>query len=210
MTRPERPGFGGGARPGRRPAVVVVDMSCGFTDPSSPLACDLDNVVEAIAGVLELARSTGHPVIYTTVAYGEAGLRTARAFLEKVPALATLAAGSPWTAIDPRLAPADGEPVVTKLWASAFFGTPLASLLVSAEIDTLVVTGASTSGCVRATAVDSLQHGYRTLVPRECVGDRDASAHDSNLRDLQTKYAQVVATDDVLNYLSDPVDLAKA
>jgi maleamate amidohydrolase len=185
-------GFGGAVRLGSRPAVVVVDMSRGFTDPASPLACDLEAVVAAIAELLAVARAAGHPVIYTTVAYGAADRATAAAFIDKVPALLALEQGSALTEIDPRLAPAPGDPVLTKLYASAFFGTPLASLLVAARVDTLLVTGASTSGCVRATAVDALQHGYPTVVPRQCVGDRDPSAHEANLFDLAAKYAEVV------------------
>ena len=110
-----------------------------------------------------------------------------------------LEAGNRWTEIDPRIAPGADEPVLTKLWASAFHGTPLASFLTTQGCDSVVVTGASTSGCVRATAVDALQHGYRVLVPRDAVGDRNAAAHEANLYDIDTKYGDVVTTDDVLS-----------
>ena len=106
---------------------MVVDVNRGFTDPSSPLVCDLDGVVAAIAELLGAFRASGLPVVYTTVAYDEAGKRAAAVFVEKVPALLTLEAGSGWEAIDPRIAPAPGEPVLTKLWASAFHGTPFAT-----------------------------------------------------------------------------------
>jgi nicotinamidase-related amidase len=163
--------------------------------------CDLDEVVAAIASLLRETREAGFPVIYTTVAYGEADKQVARAFIEKVPALLTLEAGSRWVEIDPRIAPRPREPVLTKLFASAFFGTPLQALLTAAGVDTLIVTGASTSGCVRATVVDALQHGFRPVVPREAVGDRNPAAHEANLYDLDTKYADVVSMDEVVAYL---------
>lgn len=194
-------GFGGSARLGSRPALIVVDMSRGFTDPASPLACDLESVVAAIAELLAVARASRHPVIYTTVAYSDADRATAAAFIDKVPALLALEQGSTLIEIDPRIAPVPGEPVLTKLYASAFFGTPLASLLVAARVDTLLVTGASTSGCVRATAVDAVQHGYPTVVPRQCVGDRNPAAHDANLFDLAAKYAEVVDADAASRFL---------
>jgi maleamate amidohydrolase len=187
------PGFHGhGGGIGERPALVVVDMSVGFTDPESQLACELEDVVDAVGLLLAAARRAGVPVVYTTVAYDEEGKRRAAAFLEKVPALLTLEAGSRWVEIDPRLAPLPGEPVLRKLHASAFFETELAELLAATERDSLIVTGASTSGCVRATAVDALQHGYRTVVPREAVGDRNPDAHAANLYDIDAKYGDVV------------------
>ena len=196
-------GFHGRAGFGGRPALIVVDMSVGFTDEASPLHCDLESVVAAIGRLAESCRAAGLPVVYTTVAYGEADRETAAVFIEKVPALLVLEPGSQWVEIDPRIAPAEGEPVLSKYFASAFFGTTLASLLASAGCDTVVVTGASTSGCVRATALDALQHGYRVVVPREAVGDRNPAAHEANLYDLDTKYADVVALDEVLAYVDE-------
>jgi maleamate amidohydrolase len=195
------PGFHGRVGFGERPALVVVDMNVGFTDPSSPLACPLDRVVVVIKELLRQSRAAGVPVLYTTVAYDEEGRRAAAAFIDKVPALLTLEAGSRWVEIDPRLAPLPGEPVLTKRFASAFFGTELASLLAAAGRDCLIVTGASTSGCVRATALDALQHGYRPLVPREAVGDRNPDAHEANLYDIDAKYGDVVSAEETLAYL---------
>jgi maleamate amidohydrolase len=194
-------GFHGRAGLGSRPALVVVDVNRGFTDPASPLVCDLDDVVVAIARLLDAFRSSGLPVAFTTVAYDEMGKRAAGVFIAKVPALLTLQSGSEWVEIDPRVAPAHDEPVFTKLWASAFFGTAFGSWLATESCDSLVVTGASTSGCVRATAVDALQHGYRAIVPREAVGDRNTSAHDANLYDIDTKYGDVVSLDDTLAWI---------
>ena len=177
---------------------MVVDVNRGFTDPASPLVCDLDGVVGAIRRLLDGFRAAELPVAFTTVAYDDAGKQAAAVFIDKVPALLTLEAGSHWTEIDPRIAPTGDEPVMTKLWASAFHGTPFASFLTARGCDSLVVTGASTSGCIRATAVDALQHGYRVLVPRDAVGDRNPAAHEANLYDIDTKYGDVVSTDDVL------------
>jgi nicotinamidase-related amidase len=196
-------GFHGRAGLGTRPALLVVDMSLGFTDPDSPLACDLEEVVGAVERLLRVGRAAGLPVVYTTVAYDEGGKQAAAAFIDKVPALLTLEAGTGWVEIDPRIAPQADEPVLTKLFASAFFGTTLASLLVAAGCDSVIVTGASTSGCVRATVVDALQHGYRPLVPREAVGDRNPEAHEANLYDIDAKYGDVVSLDEAVDYLEE-------
>jgi len=197
-------GFHGRSGVGERPALIVVDVNLGFTDPASPLVCDLDAVVGAIARLLDAARRAPIPVFFTTVAYDDAGKEAAAVFIEKVPALLTLEVGSRWTEIDPRIAPLPGEPVLTKLFASAFFGTPLAAILEEAGCDSVAVTGASTSGCVRATVVDALQHGYRTVVPREAVGDRNPAAHEANLYDIDTKYGDVVSLDEALGYFATP------
>jgi nicotinamidase-related amidase len=196
-------GFHGRAGFGERPALVVVDVNRGFTDPSSPLVCDLDGCVAAIARLLGAFRGAGLPVVFTTVCYDDFGKQAAAVFIEKVPALLVLEPGSDWVEIDSRIAPVEGEPVLSKYFASAFFGTTLASLLASAGCDTVVVTGASTSGCVRATALDAMQHGYRVIVPREAVGDRNAAAHEANLYDLDTKYADVVSVDEALAYVDE-------
>jgi nicotinamidase-related amidase len=194
-------GFHGRAGFGKRPALLVIDMSVGFTDPESPLHCDLEPVVAAIEQLLAAARASRFPVFYTTVAYDSAGKERAAVFIDKVPALLTLEAGSRWVEIDPRLEPQAGEPVVKKLFASAFYGTALASMLAAQQVDGVIVTGASTSGCVRATAVDALQHGYRVVVPREAVGDRNAAAHEANLYDIDAKYGDVLPLDEVLVHL---------
>ena len=196
-------GFHGRAGFGTRPALVVVDVNVGFTDPESPLVCDLESVVGAIRRLLAEARRAGIPIVFTTVSYDEGDRRTAAAFIEKIPALLTLEAGSRWVEIDPRIAPEEGEPVLNKLFASAFFGTALSSLLTANGCDSLIVTGASTSGCVRATVVDAIQHGYRPIVPREAVGDRNPDAHAANLYDIDTKYGDVVSLDEVLGHLEE-------
>jgi nicotinamidase-related amidase len=195
-------GFGGRQGPGVRPALLVIDMTLGFTDPDAPLHCDLEDAVAAIARLLATARERGLPVVFTTVSYGQGERAAAAAFVAKVPALLSLAEGSRHTEIDPRIAPLPDEPVLNKLFASAFFGTPLQSLLAAHGCDSVVVTGASTSGCVRATAVDVLQHGYRLVVPREAVGDRDPAAHAQALHDVDAKYGDVVSLDEALAWLA--------
>jgi maleamate amidohydrolase len=201
MSR-QHQGFGqraGGV--GRRPALVIIDMNNGFTDPASPLVCELDDTIEAIRKLLDAARRAEAPVIYTTVSYSEGDKAVAKTFIDKVPVLLTLAAGSRWVEIDDRIAPRPSEPVLNKLFASAFFGTPFASLLASHGCDSVIVTGASTSGCVRATAVDVLQYGYRPVVPREAVGDRNPAAHEAALYDIDLKYGDVVSLDECLEAL---------
>ena len=194
-------GFHGRAGFGLRPALLVIDVNVGFTDPESPLACDLEGVVVAIQRLLGEARAAGLPVVYTTVSYDKGDRLAAAAFIDKIPALLTLEAGSRWVEIDPRIAPLPDEPVLNKLFASAFFGTPLSSLLTAAGCDGVIVTGASTSGCVRATVVDALQNGFRPVVPREAVGDRNPAAHEANLYDIDTKYGDVVSLDEVVAHL---------
>lgn len=191
----ERGGFGGS------PALAVIDMTLGFTDPESALACDLEGPVREIARLLEAAREASVPVVFTTVAYRESDKLTAAAFIDKVPALLTLKAGTRWAQVDPRISPREEEPVLNKLFASGFFGTGLSSALTAAGVDTLIVTGASTSGCVRASVVDALQYGFRPVVPREAVGDRDEAAHTANLHDIDAKYGDVVPVEECLEYL---------
>ncbi len=196
-------GFGERGGFGHRPALIVVDMTLGFTDPESPLGSDLDGPVEAIQKLLEAARQAEIPVVFTTVAYRESDKLTAAAFIDKVPVLLTLEAGSRWAKIDPRIAPRTEEPILNKLFASGFFGTGLSSLLTAAGVDTLIVTGASTSGCVRATVVDALQYGFRPVVPREAVGERNPDAHKANLYDVDSKYGDVVSVEEILEYLDE-------
>jgi maleamate amidohydrolase len=188
-------GFGGRQGAGSTPAVVVVDFIEGFTNPESRLACDADAAVESTARLLDAARAASVPIVFTTVCYSDDDLESAAMFVAKAPALATLRPGSPWTEVDARLGRRPEEPVLVKLFASAFFGTGLDELLREAGCDTVIVTGASTSGCVRATAVDALQYGYRVLVPRDAVADRAVDAHTGSLLDIDAKYGDVVSID---------------
>lgn len=194
---------------GSRPAVLVVDFSCGFTDPECGLGSDLTAEVEATRGLLDAARAKGLLVVFTTIGF-EPGLKDGGLWMQKVPALADLQLGGRWVEIDPRLERREDEPVVLKKGASGFFGTNLASILISQDVDSVVLCGATTSGCIRATAVDLLQYGWPTLVPRECVGDRARAPHDSNLFDIQAKYADVVGVEEALDYLQRVPDRAGA
>ncbi len=185
----------------QRYALVLVDLSLGFTDPAlSPLAAQCTAVVEANQRLLTAFRQRGWPVFFTTVAYDSPS--QAHVFRSKVPALDVLQAGSPLVAIDPRLQPKGEEPVLVKHWASAFFGTDLAQRIRAAGADGVMVTGLTTSGCVRATVLDALQNELCVLVPEEAVGDRDAEAHRANLRDMQIKYADVVSLEHCLALLA--------
>lgn len=197
----ERAGFGRSLQRGMRPAIVVVDFSNGFTDPAQPTGADMGDAVLATARVLEQARASELPVVFTTIAYDPAQVE-GLVWPRKVPGLAALTVGSPLVELDARLAVRSDEHVVVKAGASAFFGTPLATYLSSVHVDTVIVTGATTSGCVRATVVDAVQYGYPVLVPRECVADRATAPHEANLFDIQEKYGDVVAEIDVLRYLA--------
>lgn len=186
---------------GRKPAVLVVDFIRAYTAPDSPLYAPA--VVDAVGqttGLLELARRQGVLVIYTQVYYSREGLEGG-VFVRKVPVLRTLVAGEPLAEIAPELQPDPADVVIVKHYASAFFGTALASLLTSQGVDTLILTGCSTSGCIRATAVDGMQHGFRVIVPRECVGDRHPGPHEANLFDIDSKYGDVVGVGEVVEYL---------
>jgi len=185
---------------GSRPAVLVVDFSCGFTDPECTLGADMSAEVEATRRLLDAVRARGLPVIFTTIGY-EPSLKDGGLWLQKVPSLGDLQIGGRWVEIDPRLEPRTDETIVLKKGASAFFGTNLPAILVSQSVDSVILCGATTSGCVRATAIDLLQYGYPTLVPRECVGDRAQAPHEANLFDIDAKYADVVPLDDVLDYV---------
>jgi maleamate amidohydrolase len=196
----ERARLGQSITPGSRPAVLVVDFSRGFTDPGSTMGSDLTGEVEATKRLLDAARAKGIPVVFTTIGF-ESNLKDGSLWLQKAPGLAELQVGGKWVEIDPRLERGEDEVVILKKGASAFFGTNLPSILVSQGVDTIVLCGATTSGCIRATAVDLLQYGYPTLVPRECVGDRAQAPHEANLIDIQAKYADVVPIEDALSYL---------
>lgn len=196
-------GFGGSLQPGRRPALIVVDFVMAYLQPGSPLYAGVERTRDDCALLLQAARSAGIPVLHTNVRY-QAGGRDGGIFFRKLPALACFVDGAdPALArFDPALEPLPGEPVITKQYASAFFGTTLASTLTALGVDTLLIAGVSTSGCIRATALDACQHGFIPLVVREAVGDRHPAPHEANLFDLQAKYAEVVGLAAVQRYLA--------
>jgi nicotinamidase-related amidase len=189
---------------GARPALLVVDFVKAYTTPGSPLyaAPGVPDAVHASVPLLQAARARGIPVIFTTVSYAPDG-RDGGWFVRKVPALLHLTADSPLAQIVDELAPQPGELVVNKKYASAFFGTHIAATLTAQGVDTVIIVGCSTSGCVRASAVDGMQYGFRVIVPRECVGDRAPGPHEANLFDINGKYGDVVPLDEVLRYLDE-------
>jgi maleamate amidohydrolase len=181
---------------GDRPALLVVDMIKGFTDPACPLGCDCPEVVAANGQLLDEFRRRGLPIIFTTVVYHSAD--QARVFRARIEALNVLTPDSGWVGVDERLARLPEEPLLEKQWASAFHKTDLDAQLRELGVDSLVVTGLTTSGCVRASVVDGLQYDYRVVVPAEAVGDRNPQAHEANLFDMHAKYADVMSVDEVI------------
>lgn len=195
-------GFGLKIGYGEDPALIVIDLVQGFTNPDLPLGADLSSQLAETRRLLDAARSAKIPVYYTTVAYEERDVSDAGIWAKKMAGIMTLRAGMPEVEVDPSLGRQPSEPLISKKYASAFFGTDLLSRLNSLRVDTLIVAGCTTSGCVRATAVDAVQNGFRPIVVQEAVGDRSQSAHDQSLFDLNAKYADVVGVEDALGYLS--------
>lgn len=184
---------------GNKPALVLVDMIRGFTDPSCPLGCDCPEVVEANAALLGEFHARRLPVFFTTVVYHRDD--QARVFRNRIDALNVLQAGSHWVEVDERLDFRPTDTLIEKQWASGFHQTDLDRRLRDQGVDSLVVTGLTTSGCVRATAVDGLQYDYPVVVAREAVGDRNSAAHEANLFDLHAKYADVMGVADIIAQL---------
>jgi nicotinamidase-related amidase len=182
---------------GNRPLVLIIDVTRAFTEPDRALGSDATSIVEGANRLIAVARGGDVPVMFTRVAYAEPTLSDAGLWARKIGRLDDLIDGGAGVEMDPRLDFRDGDPVLTKKYASCFFGTDLASRLTSAGIDTLVIAGLSTSGCVRATAVDAIQFGFRPIVVRDAVGDRWQAAHDQTLADLGAKYADLETLDEV-------------
>ena len=201
MPGPHGAAFSGRVGWGAHPAVLVIDLVRGYTEPDGPFGLPEPGPAVAATGQLvAAARAAGHPVFWTAVRY-EPGLADGGLFVRKVPALAAFAADADGGWGELTLAPAPGEPVLVKQYASAFFGTPLATTLHTAGVDTLVMAGVSTSGCVRASAMDALNSGFRPMVVRDACADRSRELHESNLADLDAKYADVVDLAEALAHL---------
>ena len=196
-------GFSGRLGWGTRPALIVIDVCRAYVDPGSPLYAGVEEAVESSARLVDAARVGGRPVVFTRVEF-EPGGADGGMFFRKVPALRCFERGNPLAEFLDRPAPAEGEVVVTKQYASAFFGTSLAATLTSWGIDTTVICGLSTSGCVRATGIDAVQHGFRPMVVADACGDRADAPHDANLFDLGAKYADVVDEAEAVRHLSTP------
>lgn len=189
----ERLGFG------KRPAVLVIDMSRGITEPGK-MYIDMDEHIPRIQAINEAARRIGAPVVFTTVAYHK-DLADAGTFGRKVPLVRNLLYGSTDVEIDPRLPMEESDHLLVKKFPSAFYGTNLQSMLTGLGVDTTIIVGNSTSGCVRATTCDAISGGFRPVVPSDCVADRAPLSHEVNLFDMDSKYADVMPSADVLAYL---------
>lgn len=185
---------------GDKPALILVDMINGFTSADCPLGTHCPSVVSANKRLLDTFRRLELPIFFTTVVYDSK--QQAKVFRNRIPDLDCLARGTHWCEVDPNLKPLDGESLIEKQWASAFFKTDLASQLESHAADSLVITGLTTSGCVRATVVDGLQHDYTVFVVEEAVGDRNTDAHRANLHDMHAKYADVLSLESLEEKLS--------
>ena len=185
---------------GQRPALLIVDFVVAYLDPASPLYAGVEDALASNERLLAAARRAGIPVLFTNVVYTPGGA-DGGVFYRKVPALRLFDRGSPWGAFPASLQPQDGELVISKQYASSFFGTHLAATLTAKSVDTLLITGLSTSGCVRATALDACQHGFLPFVVREACGDRHPGPHEANLFDLQAKYAEVISEAQAIAHL---------
>ncbi|GAA3737738.1 isochorismatase family protein [Salinactinospora qingdaonensis] len=193
----ERAGFGGEIGMGRAPALLVVDLVRAYLDPDCSLYAGVEHIVEPVTHLADAARHAGVPVVFTYVHY-RAGGADGGWFYRKVPALRLFEAGSPWGDPPAELAPQPTDLTVTKQYPSAFAGTSLAAVLTSLGVDSVVVTGVSTSGCVRATVVDAISLGLRPIVVSDAVGDRDPGPHEANLFDMRTKYADLRTSEQLL------------
>jgi maleamate amidohydrolase len=193
-------GFAGRLGPGARAAVVVIDLTMAYLDDSSPLRAPVEDAVTAATTLVSVAREVAVPVIFTRVSYRPGGA-DGGLFMRKIPSLNVFEEGSPLADHVPGCRPEPDDVVVTKQYASAFFGTSLASTLTAQGIDTVYLCGLSTSGCVRATATDAMQHGFRPLVVADACGDREPRLHEANLLDLQAKYADVIDLEEAVSQL---------
>ncbi len=192
--------FDGSLPFGKRPALIVIDMVEAYLQPGSPLYAGIEDAVASAARLAAVARQCGTPVIFTNVEYQPGGA-DGGVFFRKVPALKVFEQGSPLGAFPAVLSPQDGDLVITKRYASAFFATHLAATLTSLRVDTLLIAGVSTSGCVRATALDTCQNGFLPFVVRDACGDRHPGPHEANLFDLQAKYAEVISEETATTHL---------
>jgi len=199
--------FGGTVGIGARPALCIVDFVNGFIDPTVFGGGNIPAAVAQTIGLLSAARRCGLPVAFSRVVYAEDGSDDC-VFVRKVPALTNLTENAPTSQIVPELRPAPNELILKKTQPSAFFGTGYADRLRQQGVDTLIVAGCTTSGCVRATVVDSMSYNFRTVVARDCVGDRSLAAHDANLFDMEQKYADVMESASIIASLRAMVSAA--
>jgi len=185
---------------GTRPALILVDFVQGYFDPECDLYADVDDVLASALRVRAEAHRAGIPVILTNVAYHPSAINGGR-FFEKAPPLRYFLEGDPMGAWPERLEPREDELIISKQYPSAFFGTSLASTLTSLGVDNAILTGLTTSGCVRASCVDAMSHGFITTIVRDAVGDRHEAPHEANLFDMDAKYADVVSETETIEFL---------
>ncbi len=200
LTENYRGAFDGSLGFGKAPALILVDFVEAYFDKESPLYADVEDELASALRIRDAARSAGLPVIYTNVVYKEGGT-DGGVFYRKVPVLEVFVSGNPLGEWPDGLEPGDDELVVSKQYPSAFFGTTLADTLTASGIDTLIITGVTTSGCVRATCVDAMSYGFAPMVVADACGDRHAAPHEANLFDMNAKYADVVNEAAVITYL---------
>lgn len=195
-----RGAFDGSLGFGEKPALILVDFVQAYFEGSSPLYAGADDALSSALRIRGAARAAGIPVFYTNVVYEEGG-GDGGVFYRKVPALEVFVAGNPLGNWPEGLQPAKDEVVISKKYPSAFFGTSLADELTKRGIDTLIITGLTTSGCIRATCVDTMSHGFVPIVVADACGDRHEAPHDANLFDMNAKYGDVVNEQTVIDYL---------
>ena len=196
----KRKGFAMRTGYGKKPVLLIVDFINAFTDPTTPLGGDFTAEIQVTSGVLEVFRTRGLPVVFTVIAY-QPDLRDGGMWVRKISSAETLIKGTPMVEVDDRIRPRTGEYVLEKKMASAFFGTALDGYLAGLGVDTVIMAGCTTSGCIRASAIDSMSYGYHTVVVADAVGDRAEGPHEANLFDIESKYGDVVPATEVIDYL---------
>ncbi len=186
---------------GKASALIIIDMVGAYLEKGSPLYAGIEDALASCGRLLDAARQAGVPIFHTNVEFVKGGF-DGGVFYKKIPSLKVFEKGSPLGAFPALLAPRDTEMVITKQYASAFFGTSLASSLTANGVDTLIITGVSTSGCIRATSIDAISHGFIPIIVREAVGDRHKQVHEANLFDIQAKYGEVKSESETLAHLA--------
>lgn len=202
-------GFANALGFGKSPAILVIDFIKSFTDPASPLGSDCSEQIAQTNRLIAAARPIGVPVLFSTIRYEEPDCADAGIWISKIAGLSTLHADTQGSRLDERLNVTPTDPIIVKKFASAFFGTNLVSRLAHLGVDTLIMTGCTTSGCVRATAVDACQYSFRPIIAAEAVADRSAAAHEQSLTDITLKYGDVLSVDAIVRTLSEILLIAE-
>ncbi|GAB3063835.1 isochorismatase family protein [Virgibacillus ainsalahensis] len=197
----EERGFGKELGMGKKAAIIVVDLIVGFTQPDMPMGSDLTQQIEKSNELIKVAREKQLSVFFTTISYDEEDVADAGIWVKKMEGLKTLQAGTDFVKVDPSLDFQKGDGLIEKKYASSFFGTDLLTRLIRNRVDTIIVTGATTSGCVRATVVDALQYGITPIVAEDAVGDREQKTHEQSLVDMRQKYGDVMNTEKIIKKL---------